>query len=81
MHPPVEVGESLCKMWEACIHASEGAQVLHDHVGIIDFFKKFECIFRVLHQLVIPGRGSLSTETPPGAPGASGSLHFFYHIL
>jgi hypothetical protein len=33
MHPPVEGGESLCIMYEACIHASEGVQDPHDYVG------------------------------------------------
>jgi hypothetical protein len=27
MDPPMEAGESLCIMWEACIDASEGAEV------------------------------------------------------
>jgi hypothetical protein len=39
MHPPLEAGESLCVAFEACIHASEDAQVPHDHVGLI------ECVF------------------------------------
>jgi hypothetical protein len=38
MHPPVEPGESLCIMYEACIHAWEGAQDPHDHVGWLSFF-------------------------------------------
>jgi hypothetical protein len=38
MHPPLEAGQSLCVTCEACIHALEGAQVLHDNVGMIDFF-------------------------------------------
>jgi hypothetical protein len=33
---PQHVGESLCVAFEACIHASEGAQVSHDHVGLIE---------------------------------------------
>jgi hypothetical protein len=33
MHPPGEAGESLYTMYEACIHAFEGAQDPHDHVG------------------------------------------------
>jgi TPP-dependent indolepyruvate ferredoxin oxidoreductase alpha subunit len=37
-HPPVEVGESLCVMCEACIRASNCAQVPHDHVGMIELF-------------------------------------------
>ena len=46
-HLPVEAGKSLCVICEACIHASEGAQVLHDHVGIIEFIFYYECIFWV----------------------------------
>jgi hypothetical protein len=38
LHPPQEVGESLCVVFEACIHALEGAQVPHDHVGLIEIF-------------------------------------------
>jgi hypothetical protein len=38
LHPPVEAGESLCVTCEAWIHALEGAQVPHDHVGVIEFF-------------------------------------------
>jgi hypothetical protein len=26
LHPPQHAGESLCVVFEACIHASEGAQ-------------------------------------------------------
>jgi hypothetical protein len=37
MHPPVEVGERLCVAFEACIHASEGAHVPHDHKGGLNF--------------------------------------------
>jgi hypothetical protein len=60
-------------VFEACIHALEGAEVLNDHVGMIEYFF-IECIFWVLHQLVSPGGGGLGTETPPGV---SGSCHFF----
>jgi hypothetical protein len=38
MHPSLEAGVSLSVTYEACIHASEGAQVPHDHVGMIEFF-------------------------------------------
>jgi hypothetical protein len=54
MLPPLEVGESLCVAFEPCIHASEGAQVLDDHVEMIEFFLYFECIFWILHQLISP---------------------------
>jgi hypothetical protein len=66
LHPPLGAGESLCVTCEACIHASDGAQVLHDHVGMIKLLFYSECIFWVMHQLVSPSRGSLGTETPPG---------------
>jgi hypothetical protein len=66
LHPPLEAGESLCVTCEACIHASESAQVPHDHVGMIEFFFNSECIFWVLHQPVSPGGRGLGTETPPG---------------
>jgi hypothetical protein len=36
--PPQEAGESLCVVFEACNHASEGAQVPHDHVELVEFF-------------------------------------------
>jgi hypothetical protein len=42
MHPLVEAGESLCVSFEACTHASEGAQDPHDHVGVIEFYFYFE---------------------------------------
>jgi hypothetical protein len=45
MHPPVDAGESLCVAFDACIHASKGAQVHHDQVGVIEFFFHSECIF------------------------------------
>jgi hypothetical protein len=38
LHPPQEAGESLCVAFEACIHGSEGEQVPHDHVGLIQLF-------------------------------------------
>jgi hypothetical protein len=38
LHPPQHAGESLCTAFDACNHASEGAQVPHDHVGLIEFF-------------------------------------------
>jgi hypothetical protein len=38
LYPPLEAGESLCITCEACIHASEGAQVPHDHMGMIEIF-------------------------------------------
>jgi hypothetical protein len=38
LHPPQHAQESLCVAFEACIHASKGAQVPHDHVGLIEFF-------------------------------------------
>jgi hypothetical protein len=34
---PLEAEESLCVVFEACIHALEGAQVPHDHMGMIEF--------------------------------------------
>jgi hypothetical protein len=36
LHPPQDAGESLCIAFESCIHVLEGAQVLHDHVGLIE---------------------------------------------
>jgi hypothetical protein len=62
-HPPMEAGEILCVMCEACIHASEGARVSHDHFRVIEFVFDSECIFWVLHQRVSPGGGGLGTET------------------
>jgi hypothetical protein len=38
LHPPQHAGESICVVFEAYIHASEAAQVPHDHVGLIEFF-------------------------------------------
>jgi hypothetical protein len=38
LHLPVEAGESLCVTCKACIHALEGAQVPHDHVGVGKFY-------------------------------------------
>jgi hypothetical protein len=38
MHPPVEAGESLYIMYEACIHALEGAQDPHDYMVWLNFF-------------------------------------------
>jgi hypothetical protein len=63
MHPLVEAGESLCVSFEACTHASEGAQDPHDHVGVIEFYFYFEYISWVLHQLVSPG-GGVSAPRP-----------------
>jgi hypothetical protein len=40
LHPLHEAGESLCVVFEACIHASKGAQAPHDHVGLIAFCLK-----------------------------------------
>jgi hypothetical protein len=37
-HPLHEAGKSLCVLFEVCNQASEGAQVPHDHVGLIEFF-------------------------------------------
>jgi hypothetical protein len=37
LHPPQHAGESLCVVFEACIHASEGTQAPHDHVELIAF--------------------------------------------
>jgi hypothetical protein len=37
LHPPHGAGESLCVVFEACIHASEEAQATHNHVGLIAF--------------------------------------------
>jgi hypothetical protein len=48
IHPPIEAGESLCVMYEACIHASEGAKDPHDHMRVIEYFCYSECIFCVL---------------------------------
>jgi hypothetical protein len=38
MHPPMEARESLCIKYEACIHASQGAQDLHDYMKWLNFF-------------------------------------------
>jgi hypothetical protein len=64
--PSLEAGESLYVAFEAYIHASKGAQVPHEHVGMIEFLFYSECIFCFLHQPVSPGGGVLGTETPPG---------------
>jgi hypothetical protein len=57
LHPLLEARESLSVAFEACIHASEGAQVPHDHVEVIEFLFYSECIFWILHQLVNLGGG------------------------
>jgi hypothetical protein len=75
--PPLEAWESLCITCEACIHSFEGAQVPHDHVGVIEFFINSECNSWVLYQLVSPGGGVLTLRPLQGLAGASGSLHFF----
>jgi hypothetical protein len=36
LYPLQYVGESLCIAFEACIHASKGAQVPHENVGLIE---------------------------------------------
>jgi hypothetical protein len=38
LHPPQHAREWICGAFEACIHASEGAQAPHDHVGLIVFY-------------------------------------------
>jgi hypothetical protein len=45
LHSPVDAGESLCVAFNAWIHASEGAHVLHDHVGRIEFRFYSKCLF------------------------------------
>jgi hypothetical protein len=40
LHPPHEAGESLYFSFEACIHASKGAQAPHHHMGLIEFCLK-----------------------------------------
>jgi hypothetical protein len=57
LHPPLEARESLCITCEACIHDSEGAQVLDDHMGMIEYLFYFKCNFWDLHQLMSPGEG------------------------
>jgi hypothetical protein len=42
LHPLHEAGESICVVFEACIHASEAAKTSHDHVGLIEFLFKTE---------------------------------------
>jgi hypothetical protein len=42
LHPHHEAGESICVVFEACIHASEVAHALYDHVGLIEFLFKTE---------------------------------------
>jgi hypothetical protein len=37
-YPSQEVGESLCVAFEANNHAAKGAQVPHDHMGLVEFF-------------------------------------------
>ena len=78
VHPPVEAGESLCITFEACIHASKGAQVPHDHVLMIEFYFYFECIFWILYQLVSPSGEGLSTKTPPRISWGQWELVFFF---
>jgi hypothetical protein len=53
-------------VFEACFHASVGAEVPHDHVEVIEFYFSSKYSFWVLYQLVSPGRGGLGTKTPPG---------------
>jgi hypothetical protein len=36
--PPQEAGESLCVVFEASNHVSEGAQVPLNHMGLIEIF-------------------------------------------
>jgi hypothetical protein len=66
MHPPLEARRSLCVMCAACIHASEGAYVLHDHLDVIEFYFLSKYILWVLYQPVSPGGRGLGTETSPG---------------
>jgi hypothetical protein len=57
LHPPLEARESLYITCEACIHASEDAQVLDERVGMIEYLFYSKCIFGDLHQLMSPGEG------------------------
>jgi hypothetical protein len=57
LHPPLEARESLYITCEACIHDSEGTQVLDDHVGMIEYLFYSKYIFWDLHQLMSPGEG------------------------
>jgi hypothetical protein len=77
MHPTLEAGKSLCVAFEACIHASKGALVSHDHVGMIEFYFYSECNFCILYQPVSRSGGGLGTKTFQGSAGASGSWHSF----
>jgi hypothetical protein len=47
LYPPLEARESLCVTIEACIHASEGAQIPDNHVGMIEFFLILSVFFRI----------------------------------
>jgi hypothetical protein len=42
LHPPHEARESICIVFEACIHAPDAAQASYDHVGLIECFFKTE---------------------------------------
>jgi hypothetical protein len=82
LHPPLEARKSLCVTSEACIHASEGAQVPHNHVGMIEVFFYSEYIFWVLHQPNEPWWGGSQHRDPSRGqlgPVVAGIL--FYHIL
>ena len=63
LHLPHEARKSLFVAFEACIHASEGAQVSHDYVGFIEILFVSKCFWWDLHQLVSPGRVGLDIET------------------
>jgi hypothetical protein len=44
LHLPQHARESLCLVFEACIHASKAAQAPHDHVELIEFCLKKKMI-------------------------------------
>jgi hypothetical protein len=37
LYPPQHAGESICVVFEACVHAPEAALAPHDHVGFMHF--------------------------------------------
>jgi hypothetical protein len=77
LHPPPHVGENLCVAFKACIHAAEGAQALHDHVGLIAFCFKKKRFWWGFDQPVSPSGRGLGAESCPGVSWGQWLLTFF----
>jgi hypothetical protein len=80
LHLPQHVGESVCVAFEACIHALEGAQAPHDHVGCIAFYLKKNDFGGVLiNQSALVG--GQCRDPSRDQLGLVVSYFFFYHIF